>query len=95
MIINGIEVFPVTDDPEQLAALRSKDSEGLGSRELGLYAAEELGIQPPRRDAANEVPDIVEVWPPDAEEGILVWGLHDAPETDPNDDYDETGAGWF
>ncbi|WP_205326963.1 hypothetical protein [Glycomyces sp. YM15] len=94
MIVNGGEVFPVTDDPELLAALRHQDSEGMGSRELGQFAAEHLGLQPPRLDGANQVPDIVEIWLPGADEGILVWGLHDVPEADPEDDFDPTGAGW-
>jgi hypothetical protein len=92
VIVNGVEIYPVTDDPEQLAALEERDREGAGSKELGIFAAEELGIRPPRLDGANRIPDIVQIWPPDAEEGIWAWGLHEAPEADPEEGRPEADA---
>ncbi|MCC3762591.1 hypothetical protein K3N28_05845 [Glycomyces sp. TRM65418] len=86
----------VTDDPTLLEALRARDEAGVDSRELGRFAVEELGIEPPRRRSDGSVPSIVMQWPPGSDfegPGTPVWAL-DLGETDPDDDRDETGSGW-
>lgn len=71
MIYDGIEYHPVTDDLATLALLVQKEGE-VGSAELGKFAAS-LGLRPPGHDEGSPIPAIVAVFPPNIEDGVLVW----------------------
>jgi hypothetical protein len=89
------EQSAVTDNPELLDALYSKCGE-VDSEELGRYAVEELGIEPPLRYEDGGVPGIVREWAigEDSDHpGVLVWALESEEQAE--DDYDETGSGWY
>lgn len=92
VIIDGIEYFPVSDDPAILNMLDEKHGV-LGSQELGQFAAQALGLEPPKLHGDGSTPAIVLIWPMEAGHGIWVWDVHEMPEADP-DDFNESGSDW-
>lgn len=72
MIYDGIEYFPVTEDAKILEQLRLR--EDMDSRKLGEYAFS-LGLRPPNHTDGDQIPEVVHVFPPDDDEGVLVWDI--------------------
>ena len=86
----------VTDDPHLLEALYAKDEAGASSQSLAEFAVNDLNLQPPKHLPGGHLPSITMRWHAGAdleERGVPIWAL-DLPETDTDDDYDESGSSW-
>ena len=73
MIYDGIEYFPVTTEPTEVARLRAQ---GLDSIDLARWAVDH-GFTPPEYEDGQPIPAIVEIYPPDMDDGVLIWDVHD------------------
>ena len=101
MAENGCQYAPVTDDPALVQRLRAQRAAHPDSKKLGIFAVEELGIEPPGHVQDGPVPSIIEHWPTgsDGEDGIFVWNIDLFSEADPEDGRDapdsgDWGYGW-
>ncbi|WP_025275002.1 hypothetical protein [Haloglycomyces albus] len=94
MKIGGTNYYPVEASEEQLADLHEKNADWWGSKELGEYGVNELGLTPPKLLADGSPPAITGVWLADDDRMLLVWGLH-FEEGDPKDGSDvDVSEGW-
>jgi len=82
------QYYVVTEDPEQAERLADRLDTDLDTHTLADYALS-IGLKPPGWQEGQPLPGIVEVWPDDADDGVLVWasspGLAEPPEETADD----------
>lgn len=93
MEYDGIEYFPVADDPDVLARLRDHERDHPSSIRLGEFAFS-LGLRPPDYTDGDVIPAVVTVFPPGDDEGVLVWDLIEDEDHGEEDEWDADDNPW-
>lgn len=83
---NGVEYFPVTDDPAIIEKLREQEEAEPDSAKLAEFAVAELGLTPPDYHEGDPLPEIASIFPEDNPDGIYIWDVHEYDDSEMGED---------